>query len=183
MIARCEDAANGNERMPGCKLIVRWPLLQAVRIKALGVLLISLTSPADEEGRNHRKPVAGFWKPCVYPHESRPDFDAYRLGLSHFEVRSYPALKRHLLITQVRHLFLARQTQRLRGEKSGVDSAASPRRDRRTDRVAAPLPGRSQVSPRTHRPHPALPLTPHRPSPHFPHENPPPSPPRPQLTH
>ena len=63
------------------------------------------------------------------------------LGLSHFEVRCYPALKRHLLITQVSHLFLARQTQRLRGEKSGVDSAASPRRDRRADRVAAALPG------------------------------------------
>jgi SRSO17 transposase len=47
------------------------------------------------------------------------------LGLSHFEVRCYPALKRHLLITQVSHLFLARQTQRLRGEKPGVDFAAS----------------------------------------------------------
>ena len=47
------------------------------------------------------------------------------LGLSHFEVRCYPALKRHLLITQVSHLFLARQTQRLRGEKSGDHFAAS----------------------------------------------------------
>lgn len=46
------------------------------------------------------------------------------LGLSHFEVRCYPALKRHLLITQVSHLFLARQTQRLRGEKPRVDFAA-----------------------------------------------------------
>ena len=45
------------------------------------------------------------------------------LGLSHFEVRCYPALKRHLLITQVSHLFLARQTQRLRGEKPRVDFA------------------------------------------------------------
>lgn len=43
------------------------------------------------------------------------------LGLSHFEVRRYPALRRHLLLTQVSHLFLARQTQRLRGEKSGSD--------------------------------------------------------------
>ncbi len=48
------------------------------------------------------------------------------LGLSHFEVRCYPALKRHLLITQVSHLFLARQTQRLRGEKSGGDIASGP---------------------------------------------------------
>lgn len=48
------------------------------------------------------------------------------LGLSHFEARCYPAVKRHLLITQVSHLFLARQAQRLRGEKSGSHCAASP---------------------------------------------------------
>lgn len=41
------------------------------------------------------------------------------LGLSHFEVRCYPALLRHLLITHVSHLFLARQTIRLREKKSG----------------------------------------------------------------
>ena len=92
------------------------------------------------------------------------------LGLSHFEVRCYPALKRHLLITQVSHLFLARQTQRLRGEKSGVDTAASPRRDCRTDRIAATLPGRSPAPPRTHRSHPAIPPTPQRPGPRLAHK-------------
>ncbi len=51
------------------------------------------------------------------------------LGLSHFEVRCYPALKRHLLITQVSHLFLARQTQRLREEnRSGHCRKTTPRR-------------------------------------------------------
>jgi SRSO17 transposase len=40
------------------------------------------------------------------------------LGFSHFEVRTYQALMRHWYITLVSHLFLARQTQRLRGEKS-----------------------------------------------------------------
>ncbi|MFN0051053.1 MAG: IS701 family transposase [Planctomycetales bacterium] len=59
------------------------------------------------------------------------------LGLSHFEARCYPALKRHLLITQVSHLFLARQTQRLRGEKSGGDSAASACGRKRIDRRVA----------------------------------------------
>ena len=64
------------------------------------------------------------------------------LGLSHFETRGYPAIQRHLLITQVSHLFLARETQRLRGEKSGGDIAPSPRRDQRPDRqlAAAPFP-------------------------------------------
>jgi SRSO17 transposase len=58
------------------------------------------------------------------------------LGLSHFEVRSYPALKRHLLITQVSHLFLARQTARLRGEKSRDHSSASSRGRQCADRIA-----------------------------------------------
>ena len=52
------------------------------------------------------------------------------LGLSHFEVRSYPSLKRHLLLTQVSHLYLARQTLRLRGEKSGGHIAAIAQGDR-----------------------------------------------------
>lgn len=59
------------------------------------------------------------------------------LGLSHFEVRGYPALKRHLLITQVSHLFLARQTERLRGEKSGDHAAASSHGHQCPDRRAA----------------------------------------------
>jgi len=40
------------------------------------------------------------------------------LGFSHFEVRTYQAVMRHLYISMVSHLFLARQTERLRGEKS-----------------------------------------------------------------
>ena len=36
------------------------------------------------------------------------------LGLSHFEVRNYQSLCRHLFITQVSHLFLAQETCRLR---------------------------------------------------------------------
>jgi SRSO17 transposase len=76
------------------------------------------------------------------------------LGLSHFEARCYPALKRHLLITQVSHLFLARQTQRLKGEKTGSDSAPSACCRQRFDRCApaatktearAPAPRRSQT--------------------------------------
>jgi len=62
------------------------------------------------------------------------------LGLSHFEVRCYPALKRHLLITQVSHLFLARQTQRLRGEKTGGDAAPDARCRQRLDRCSPVAP-------------------------------------------
>jgi SRSO17 transposase len=54
------------------------------------------------------------------------------LGLSHFEVRKYQAVMRHLYITMVSHLFLARQTKRLRGEKSGGHAQPGPRRRQRT---------------------------------------------------
>ena len=56
------------------------------------------------------------------------------LGLSHFEVRCYPALKRHLLMTHVSHLFLARQTARLREKKCGGDVAPSSHGHQRLDR-------------------------------------------------
>lgn len=43
------------------------------------------------------------------------------LGLSHFEVRNYQSLRRHLIVTSVTHLFLAEVHQQWRGEKSGTD--------------------------------------------------------------
>lgn len=43
------------------------------------------------------------------------------LGLSHFEVRNYQSLRRHLIITAVSHLFLAKVHQLWRGKKSGPD--------------------------------------------------------------
>ena len=39
------------------------------------------------------------------------------LGMSHFECRKYDAVLRHLLLTLVSFLFLARQCQLLRGKK------------------------------------------------------------------
>ena len=71
-----------------------------------------------------------------WPVERCLEDEKSELGLSHFEVRCYPALKRHLLITQVSHLFLARQTLRLRGEKSGTDFAPGPRCRQRSDRCS-----------------------------------------------
>ena len=53
------------------------------------------------------------------------------LGYSHFEVRKYQAVMRHLYITMVSHLFLARQTERLWGEKPGDHAEPGPRRRQR----------------------------------------------------
>lgn len=60
------------------------------------------------------------------------------LGLSHFEVRKYDAILRHFAVTQVSHLFLARQTQRLRGEKPGDHAMPGPHRRERSDRCPTP---------------------------------------------
>lgn len=43
------------------------------------------------------------------------------LGLSHFEVRNYRSLRRHLILTAVSYLFLAEVHQAWRGEKSRTD--------------------------------------------------------------
>lgn len=51
--------------------------------------------------------------------------DKTELGFSHFEGRSYRGLLRHCYLTQLSHLFLVRQTQRLRGEKSRGDALPS----------------------------------------------------------
>ena len=52
-----------------------------------------------------------------WPVERCLEDEKSELGLSHFECRKYPAVLRHLLLTQVSHLFLARQCARVRGEK------------------------------------------------------------------
>ncbi len=58
------------------------------------------------------------------------------LGLSHFEVRKYDAILRHFAVTQVSHLFLARQAERLRGEKPGDHPVPGPHRCECSDRCA-----------------------------------------------
>lgn len=93
------------------------------------------------------------------------------LGLSHFEVRCYPALKRHLLITQVSHLFLARQTERLRGEKSRVDFATGAYGDQRPPRRAVLAESRAGRTTRDRRGENRLLASEERQRPQEPHEN------------
>jgi SRSO17 transposase len=47
------------------------------------------------------------------------------VGLDHYEGRRYPGLKRHLILSAISYLFLARTNQRLRGEKIRVDCLPS----------------------------------------------------------
>lgn len=55
------------------------------------------------------------------------------LGLSHFEVRNYQSLRRHLIVTSITHLFLAEVHQQWRGEKSRVDGVPGPDSQFRAD--------------------------------------------------
>jgi len=48
------------------------------------------------------------------------------VGLDHFEVRGYRAVQRHLVLSMVSLLFLAEQTEQLRGEKSVVEPLRGP---------------------------------------------------------
>lgn len=50
------------------------------------------------------------------------------IGLDQWEGRHYRGLKRHLILSCVSYLFLARVRDRLRGKKSRVDRVPSPRR-------------------------------------------------------
>lgn len=58
------------------------------------------------------------------------------LGLDHYEGRTYQGLIRHLMLSCVSYLFLARAVQGRRGEKSGVDGVPGPQGDRGPDHVA-----------------------------------------------
>ena len=57
------------------------------------------------------------------------------LGLSHFEVRNYPSLRRHLIITAVSHLFLAKVHQAWRGKKIRTDGVPDSHRSLRSGSV------------------------------------------------
>jgi hypothetical protein len=48
------------------------------------------------------------------------------VGLGHYEGRCYPGLKRHLILSTISYLFLARTNEQLRGEKIRIDRLPSP---------------------------------------------------------
>jgi SRSO17 transposase len=80
------------------------------------------------------------WLPVAFarwPVERTLEDKKSALGFSHFEVRKYQALVRHFYITLVSHLFLARQTERLGGEKSADHPEPGSRRRQRAGQHAA----------------------------------------------
>lgn len=63
------------------------------------------------------------------------------IGFGHFEGRSWKGLLRHMILCQAVMLFVAEQTDRLRGEKPGADDGADrPRAQRRLPALAGAPP-------------------------------------------
>ena len=93
------------------------------------------------------------------------------VGLDHFEGRRYLGLKRHLLLSAVSYLFLARVRQELRGEKPGVDGVPGAHGgDRRGPQLVAERSGQLAVIRANRRRNPLCP-NPQRPSPQEPHQS------------
>jgi len=65
-----------------------------------------------------------------WPVERTLEDQKSELGMSNFMVRKYPSVLRHLRITQVSHLFLARQTERLREKKTAGNDLPGASSDR-----------------------------------------------------
>lgn len=63
--------------------------------------------------------------------------DKTEVGMDHFEVRNYPSLKRHLIISALSLLFLTQVHREDRGEKCGVDGLPGSDRRQRDDLLAA----------------------------------------------
>lgn len=81
-----------------------------------------------------------------WPVERCLEDEKSELGLSHFEVRKYNGVLRHLRITQVSHLFLACQTQRLAEKKSRDHHLPAAGRGQCVDRCDAAEPGRPKAA-------------------------------------
>jgi SRSO17 transposase len=93
------------------------------------------------------------------------------VGLDHWEGRRWLGLQRHLILTAVSYLFLAKACQRLRGEKSGLDRVPSAHRDGHAHRKLAIRFRFPRVVVATrHSPHPILSVA-QCPSSQVPHQN------------
>jgi SRSO17 transposase len=78
--------------------------------------------------------------------------DKGEVGLDHYEGRRYPGLKRHLILSAISYLFLAKTNQRLRGEKIRIDRLPGPYRRVGTDSLVVDGRPRLGASVGAHRP-------------------------------
>jgi SRSO17 transposase len=77
--------------------------------------------------------------------------DKGEVGLDHYEGRRYPGLKRHLILSAISYLFLAKTNQRLRGKKIRVDCLPNPHRRLGADSLVVDGAARFGTPARTYR--------------------------------
>jgi SRSO17 transposase len=73
------------------------------------------------------------------------------VGLDHYEGRRYPGLKRHLILSAISYLFLARTNKRLRGGKIRIDRMPSAYRGVGADPLVVARPTSLGATARPHR--------------------------------
>ena len=92
------------------------------------------------------------------------------LVLDHYEGRTYRGLIRHLMLTCVSYLFLMRATLKRRGEKPGMDCAASAPSGGQPDHDAVVQRPYPSIPPDSTRRRDSLPSSPQLPSPQKPRQ-------------
>jgi SRSO17 transposase len=126
-VKHCTFYPRGADGLPGgpMHLIIARNVLDPTEVK----YFVS-NAPAGTPLRTLLRVAFSRWRVerCFEDHEGE-------VGLDHYEGRRYLGLKRHLIISAVSYLFLARMRQRFGGGKSGADGVPGAYRDRGLDPV------------------------------------------------
>lgn len=112
-VRHCTFYPKGHDGLPGAAmhLIIARNVLDPSEVK-----YFLSSAPAGTPLRTLLRVAFSRWRVerCFEDHKGE-------VGLDHYEGRRYLGLKRHLIISSVSYLFLARMRQRFGGEKSGAD--------------------------------------------------------------
>jgi SRSO17 transposase len=126
-VKHCTSYPRGADGLPGgpMHLIIARNVLDPEEVK----YFVS-NAPAGTPLRTMLRVAFSRWRVerCFEDHKGE-------VGLAHYEGRRYLGLKRHLIISAVSYLFLARMRQRFGGGKSGADRVPGAYRDRGVDPV------------------------------------------------
>jgi SRSO17 transposase len=112
-VKHCTFYPKGDDGLPGAAmhLIIARNVLDPEEVK-----YFLSNAPAGTPLKTSLRVAFSRWRVerCFEDHKGE-------VGLDHYEGRRYLGLKRHLIISAVSYLFLARMRQRFGGEKSGAD--------------------------------------------------------------
>jgi SRSO17 transposase len=108
-----------DHRSPSIPTDRQYWLIVAENLRTQERKYVVSNAPAGSDPAELLKVCLGRWRVEKWFERAKQE-----AGLGAFEVRTYPGLIRHWLSSRMAMFFLARQTQRLRGEKSGHHGGA-----------------------------------------------------------